>query len=116
VLLGNVGEAPVLLKNNAGAGNRWVGLKLEGKTCNRDAIGARITWQAGGVKRTRLKTNGGSYLSSHDVRELLGLGAATELDWIEIKWPGPSRRVERFTNLQLDRYQTVVEGSGKPIS
>ena len=41
VLIGNNGGAPVLLRNNAGEGNHWVGLKLQGTTCNRDAIGAR---------------------------------------------------------------------------
>ena len=69
---GNNGGAPVLLKNSAGEGNHWLGLKLQGTTCNRDAIGATITWSAGGMKRSRLKTNGGSYLSSHDPREVLG--------------------------------------------
>ena len=49
VLIGNNGDAPVLLKNNAGDGNHWVGLKLQGTSCNRDAVGARLTWSAGGV-------------------------------------------------------------------
>ncbi|MCX6593676.1 MAG: CRTAC1 family protein [Acidobacteria bacterium] len=110
VLVANCGEAPVLLKNVAGEGNHWVGLKLEGTTCNRDAIGARITWSAGGVKRSRLKNNGGSYLSSHDPREVLGLGLAAKLDWVEIKWPAPSKRVDRFENLPIDRYHRIVEG------
>ena len=78
VLVGCNGEAPVLLRNNAGADNHWVGLKLQGVTCNRDAVGARITWSAGGVRRSRVKNGGGSYLSSHDPREVLGLGRATE--------------------------------------
>lgn len=116
VLVANVGDPPVLLKNNSGAANHWIGLKLEGKTCNRDAVGARIAWSVGGAKRSRLKRSGGSYLSSHDPREVLGLGAATAADWVEIRWPGPSRRVERFTDLKVDAYQTVVEGSGKPVS
>ena len=113
VLIGNNGEAPVLLKNNAGDGNHWVGLKLQGTSCNRDGIGATISWSAGGVKRTRLKTSGGSYLSSHDVREVLGLGANAKPDWVEIKWPAPSTRVERFTDIPVDRYVTVTEGKGR---
>ncbi len=72
VLIGNCNQAPLLLKNNAGEGNAWLGLSLEGKTCNRDAIGARIRWSADGAIRSRLKTSGGSYLSSHDPREVLG--------------------------------------------
>ncbi len=112
VLIANNGDPPVLLKNNAGAGNHWVGLKLQGTRANRDAIGARITWSAGGVKRSRLKNSGGSYLSSHDPREVLGLGAASKLDWVEIRWPGPSNRIERYTDIPVDRYVAVVEGKG----
>jgi hypothetical protein len=109
VLIGNNGGAPVLLRNNSGRGNHWIGLKLSGRTCNRDAIGARITWSAGGVKRSRLKTSGGSYLSSHDPREVMGLGAALRADWVEIRWPAPSRRVERLTDLPVDKYTSVRE-------
>ena len=112
VLVGNNGEAPVLLKNNAGEGNHWLGLRLEGTGCNRDAIGATISWSAGGTRRSRYKSNGGSYLSSHDMREVLGLGAATSVEWIEVKWPPPSGRVERFTDVPIDRYVTIVEGKG----
>ena len=63
VIVGVNGGPPVLLKNNAAKGNNWLGLKLEGVTCNRDAIGARMVWKAGGKKYERLKNNGGSYLS-----------------------------------------------------
>ena len=113
VLIGNNGAAPVLLKNNAGGGNHWLGVKLQGTACNRDAVGATITWSAGGKRRSRYKANGGSYLSSHDMREILGCGTASKLDWLEIKWAPPSTRVERFTDLPIDRYVTIVEGKGK---
>ncbi len=113
VFIGNNGGEPLLLKNNAGEGNHWLGLKLQGTACNRDATGALITWSVGGAKKIKLKTGGGSYLSSHDPREVLGLGTATSIDYVEIKWPQPSGRVERFTGLPIDRYVTVVEGKGK---
>jgi hypothetical protein len=109
VLIGNNGAAPLLLRNNSGQANHWLGLQLQGTKCNRDAIGARISWSAGGVKRSRLKNSGGSYLSSHDPRVLLGLGAATKLDWLEIHWPLPSGKVDRFTDLPIDRYTKIVE-------
>ncbi len=112
VLIGNNGGPPLLLRNFAAVGNHWVGLKLEGVACNRDAIGARIRWSSGGITRSRLKSNGGSYLSSHDPREILGLGKAEAVDWVEVKWPLPSKRVERWTKLSLDRYQTLREGTG----
>jgi enediyne biosynthesis protein E4 len=112
VIIGINGGAPVLLKNNAAKGNNWLGLKLEGVTCNRDAIGARIRWKAGGKAYERLKNNGGSYLSSHDPREVLGLGTAAEVEELEIQWPGPSKGVERFTKLAPNRYIHIVEGKG----
>jgi enediyne biosynthesis protein E4 len=113
VLIGNNGGAPVLLKNNAGEGNHWLGVRLEGTTCNRDAIGATITWSVNGTTRSRYKASGGSYLSSHDMREVLGAGPAAKIDWLEIKWPLPSGRVERFTDLPIDRYIAIVEGRGR---
>ncbi|HEY3839688.1 MAG TPA: CRTAC1 family protein [Bryobacteraceae bacterium] len=111
VLIGNNGGAPLLLKNNAGSGNHWLGVKLQGLKCNRDGVGARLTWSAGGVKRSRLKTSGGSYLSSHDPREILGIGPAAKIDWLEIRWPGPSKIVQRLTNPPVDRYIVITEQS-----
>ena len=113
VLIGNNGGAPLLLKNNAGQGHHWLGVRLHGTACNRDAIGALLSWSVGGQKRSRFKIGGGSYLSSHDPREVLGLGTATAVDWLEVKWPAPSGKVERFTDLPVDRYVTIVEGRGK---
>jgi hypothetical protein len=112
VLIGCNGGAPVLLRNNAGTANHWLGLRLVGRTCNRDAIGSRITWSAGGATRSRLKTGGGSYLASHDPREVLGLGRAGRLDWVEIRWAAPSKRVDRLERLPVDQYVTVEEGKG----
>jgi hypothetical protein len=112
VIVGINGGPPVLLKNNAAKGNNWLGLKLEGVTCNRDAIGARMVWKAGGKRGERLKNNGGSYLSSHDPREVLGIGAATQIDELEIHWPAPSKHIEKLTNLAPNRYLHIVEGKG----
>jgi hypothetical protein len=112
VLVGCNGESPLLLRNSSTPDNHWVGVKLQGVTCNRDAVGARPRWSAGGTERSRLKNGGGSYLSSHDPRAVLGLGKATSLEWLEIKWPRPSGRVERFTNVPVDRYVTITEGRG----
>jgi hypothetical protein len=111
-IIGVNGGPPVLLRNNAAKGNGWLGLKLEGSACNRDAIGARIIWKAGGKVRERLRNNGGSYLSSHDPREVLGIGAATQVDELEIHWPAPSKRVEKLSNLAANRYIHILEGKG----
>jgi hypothetical protein len=110
VLISNNGEAPVLLRNQGGNRNNWLGLQLISTKSNPAAAGAVITWQAGGIKRSRLKTAGGSYLSSHDPREILGLGSAPKIESLEIRWP--SGKVDKLTNLPINTYVRVVEGLG----
>jgi enediyne biosynthesis protein E4 len=105
--------APILLKNNAAKPNHWLGVKLEGRKSNPDAIGARVSYQAGTLNRSRLKVGGGSFLSSHDPRMVLGLAEHTKVDWLEIHWPQPGGTVDRFTDLPVDRYITIIEGTGK---
>jgi enediyne biosynthesis protein E4 len=112
VLVGVNGGPPILLYNNAESKNNWLGLKLVGTIANSAAIGAVLRWSVGGRTLRRLKTAGGSFMSSHDPREILGLGQAGNLDWLEIHWPRPSRRVDRFTSVAGNRYITVVEGKG----
>lgn len=112
VLIAVNGDAPLLLRNTAAQGNHWLGLRLIGKDSNPDAIGALITWKAGDLTRSRLKVGGGSYLASHDPREVLGIGQRTKMDRLEIRWPRPSSRVEVFTDVTIDRYVSIVEGSG----
>jgi hypothetical protein len=87
-------------------------LKLEGVSRNRDAIGARIRWTAGSKLRHRLKNSGGNYLSSHDPHEVLGIGSSSQIEELEIHWPAPSQRVDKFTNLASGRYIRIVEGRG----
>jgi enediyne biosynthesis protein E4 len=113
VLISNNDAAPLLLRNNVGRRNHWLGLHLIGTKCNIDAVGARVTYQAGDLTRTRMKVGGGSFLSAHDPRLVLGFGVRPKLDSLEVKWPLPSGVVERFTNLPIDRYITIVEGTGK---
>jgi enediyne biosynthesis protein E4 len=60
-----------------------------------------------------MKVGGGSFLSSHDPRIVLGIGGRTKLDSLEVKWPQPGGAMQRFTNLPLDRYITIVEGIDK---
>ncbi len=113
VLVSNNDGAPVLLKNNAVGKNHWLGLRLVGKKSNPDAVGARITWQAGNLKRNTMKVGGGSYLSYHDPRIVLGIGEREKFDWIEIRWPKPGTLVQRFTDVPVDRYISIVEGEEK---
>jgi hypothetical protein len=109
LLIINNGEPPLLLHNEGSHDNNWLALQLVATRSNPGAVGAIISWEAGGIKHTRLKTSGGSYLASHDPREILGIGKATRIDKVEIK--RPSGRVDKLTNLPPNKYIKVVEGS-----
>ena len=110
VLIANNGEAPLLLRNDGGNRNNWLGLQLSATKSNAAGVGAIITWQVGTQKFSRLKTNGGSYLASHDPREILGAGRGGKIDSVEIRWP--SGKIDRLTNPPMNSYIRVVEGEG----
>jgi len=112
IVVSNNGEAPLLLHNRMGAGNGWLGVRLQGVRCNRDGIGARLTWSTREGVRSRVINAGGSYMSSHDPRQILGLGKSMQVDWLEIQWPMPSGKKERLTGLTAGKYLTIREGEG----
>ena len=101
-------QRPVLLHNNVGASNSWMGFLLVGTKSNRDAIGAKLTLRSADRKLVRWITGGSSYLSSHDKRIIFGLGpqpsAALSL---EIRWP--SGQTQSVPGLELNRYHVIRE-------
>ncbi len=110
LLVSNNGEPPLLLRNFGGSENNWIGLRLVATASNPEGVGAIITWESGGAKRSRLKTSGGSYLASHDPREILGIGDSSTADSIEIQWP--SGKVDQLKYVPAGKYSIVVEGKG----
>jgi hypothetical protein len=63
-----------------------------------------------------MKVGGGRFLSSHDPRMVLGIGKRTKIDWVEVKWPGPSELMERFTDLPIDKYVKLAVLTGWSFS
>lgn len=108
-----IGERPVLLRNDAGQKNFWIGLQLAGVKSNRDAIGSKLTLRLGDKKLTRWLTGGSSYLSSHDKRVLFGLGSlpASRLVDVEIVWP--NGWTQSASSLAINRYHRIVEQVAK---
>ena len=74
------------------------------------AIGAKVTVEAGGRRQTTAVRGDGSYLSHSDLRAHFGLGAATRVTRVEIRWP--SGVVQNATGLAADRFYVVREGEG----
>jgi enediyne biosynthesis protein E4 len=81
-----------------------------GTKSNRDAIGARIRVKAGARILIDEVRSGSSYISNNDIRVHFGVGSATKIDWVEIRWPGGL--VEKFENLAVDAFHTLKEGTG----
>jgi hypothetical protein len=84
-------------------------VKLIGTQSNRNAIGARVRISAGGAQQWQEVRGGGSYLSQNDFRVRFGLGAATRIDRLDVRWP--NGREETWTNLPADRLHTLTEGT-----
>jgi hypothetical protein len=106
----NSGESAVLLRNESTTPYHWLRLHLRGTKSNRDAVGARVTVEAGGRRLVRHRKGGGSYCSASDPRLLIGLGAATRAERVEVRWP--SGLVQQFGPLSADRGYVLVEGGG----
>ena len=109
LLLMNAGEPPVLLRNDGGNRNNWVGIKLVGTRSNRDAIGAWVTLKAGSLKRTKQLLGGTSYCSASDLRMMFGIGAKQGIDQVEVRWPSGLSSVLR--DIPVNRYTTIREPS-----
>jgi enediyne biosynthesis protein E4 len=87
VVVNNLDGSPEVLRNELPDHGNWLLVKLTGKGWNTDAIGALVTARAGTMTGIRLVQSGTSYLSQHDMRLHFGLGAATEVDSLEVRWP-----------------------------
>ena len=85
-------DASVILWNETPRRGNWLTVRLRGRAPNRDAIGARLTARVGPVTLVRTVDGGGSYLSASDPRVHFGLGDASRVDRLEVRWP--SGRVE----------------------
>jgi hypothetical protein len=109
VLVVNMDDRPTVLRNDTRGGS-WITIGLEGTTSNRDAIGAWLTLEAGGRRQSREIKSGGSYLSHNDLRAHVGLGTATRVDRLVIRWP--SGLEETATALPANRFYHAREGSG----
>jgi hypothetical protein len=110
MLVSNNGGAPELLRNEGGNARHWLQVKLAGVKSNRDGIGAKIRVVSGGTVQVDEAKGGMSYQSAHDPRFHFGLGAATHVELVEVRWP--SGVVDRVTGVKANGIVTIREGGG----
>ena len=114
----NDGDIDIAISNNNGKANllsnegkpkgHWIGFQLEGKTCNREAIGSKLKITTDSGIQVAWVNPAASYLSSNDPRVLFGLGPDEMVTSLEIQWPGS--RKDLFENLTSNSYYRIVQG------
>lgn len=110
IVIEDLDNAPMILKNEGEKANHWITLELGAKQGNPLAIGARVKITTGKIIQTEEIRSGGSYLSQNDLRVHFGLGAATKIDSIEIRWN--SGKIETIKDIEVDKFYAVLEGEG----
>lgn len=107
--ISHIHSTAAILKNDSNRANHWLELELTGVRSPRDAIGAivRVTTPSGSCLRQW--KGGGSYASTNTRRLHFGLGAATTIDAIEIRWPSGGRQV--LKSVAADQRIRVIETS-----
>lgn len=96
-----------LLRNTTPDSHHWLGVRLLGKSPNRDGFGALVTLTAGGTRQRRWIHSGGSYLAQSDTRALFGLADTAQVQSVEVRWPGG--KISTSTPTTVDRYLDVSE-------
>jgi hypothetical protein len=99
-----------LFRNRVLNKNHWVSFKTVGTKSNRNGVHARFTIKAGKARQMSTVRGGSSYLSHSDRRMYFGLGTATQVDEVVIRWPSGVQ--ETLKNLPVDTFYTVTEGKG----
>ena len=107
--LTQAGGQAVLLRNDQTSANAWARFKLADRPPNIHAIGATVTVQAGETAQTRMVMPARSYLSQVELPVTFGLGDATSIDVVTVRWP--DGRTQQWTNLQVGRTHRLEAGS-----
>jgi len=113
LVINNLDAKPVVLRNVVATSGHWLGLKLVGdvaKKSPRDAIGAIAFVTTGNVRQRQDVFSGAIFCSQNDMTLHFGLGAATKVDKLEIKWPDGT--METFAVPSIDRFVTITQGKG----
>jgi hypothetical protein len=90
----------------------FVTFQLEGTLSNRDGVGARVLVVTVLGRQVAQRVGGGSYLSACDGRLHFGLGTASSMESVEVRWP--SGRLDRWKNIRADNGYLLREGAPAP--
>ena len=113
LVINNLDAKPVMLRNVATSSGHLLGVRLIGdvaKKSPRDAIGSIVYVTAGGVRQRQDVVSGAVFCSQNDMTLHFGLGTATKVEKLEIKWPnGTSELVDIPV---IDQMVTITQDKG----
>jgi len=107
---------PSMLLHNKGNANHWleVGFKPDvSRGTNGLAVGAKVVITAGGKSQVQELWTGGRFGATNTLRVHFGLGKATKVDKIEIRWPNKNLDTTVLTNVDVDQAIEVSQADGK---
>jgi len=107
VLITQNGASPILLRNDQDLGHHWLRVKLTGTSVNRDANGAWVELQAGGILQRRQLMPTRSYLSQVEPVITFGLGKTSHIDSLVVLWPDGSRQA--VTTIPVDSLLEITQ-------
>jgi hypothetical protein len=110
ILINNMNETPILLRNDGAEKNRWLKVKVAGTRSNRTGLGARVRIVAGEHAQIQEVRSGGSYISQNDLRLHFGMGLVEQADLVEVHWP--SGQVDTVKNIATNQVLHIKEGAG----
>ncbi|HEY8233005.1 MAG TPA: CRTAC1 family protein [Vicinamibacteria bacterium] len=87
VVVSNVGQRALVLRNDGGNRGRWLRIRTRGTRSNRDGIGCRVKVTTAAGSQSFTVTTAVGYLSASDKRLLVGLGSASTASLVEVRWP-----------------------------
>ncbi len=96
-----------LFRNGLSSGNHWLHVDLTGTLSNRFGLGARIRVIAGGRTQIREVSGGAGYFSQDSLTAEFGLGQATVVDSVQVRWP--SGTVQTLLNVAVDQRLGIIE-------
>jgi hypothetical protein len=109
LLITRLDRPPALLRNDSRTPGSWLVVTLEDRKGGIAPIGAEVRLKAGGRSYWRDVASGDSYMSTHDPRPHFGLGDATVVDEIEVKWPDGTRSQRR--NVPVRQHLRIQQGT-----
>jgi enediyne biosynthesis protein E4 len=112
LVMNNIDAPPVLARAEGTGRGHWVEFRLRGDTaarCPKDAIGSVVFVTAGGRRMRGEVASGRGQMSQSDLTVHFGLGAATSISAVEVRWANGATL--RYPPPRIDSIVTIDQAT-----